>query len=461
MNYQPNNNEAEQYVIGALLHKSDVIASILDMVNAENFGSFTHKAMFSAMVTLHETGRAIDLFTVAELISQNGGDDCTAYAGELIRNTPSAANIVSYARSVANKAKEREMLNALNLSIMAITSGDGLTQDKMHQVIANVNAVDPDSNDSEHKSKHVREIGVNWVNTYEDRIENPNSKGTTLGVSDLDEIIGLRGTQGGDVVVIAGRPKMGKSLLSVKIADHIALDLQKPVVNFSMEMTNQLNYERILTQETGISNESFYRSMGDDEYGRISESMIRLNKSEYWIDDRPNLTFQQLRTEARKLSKLYGGYKGLGGIFIDYFTLLDLGDNVKNAAFEYANLSKSITSLSKELGCPIFLLAQLNRDCEKRADKRPMPSDLGDTGQLERDASLIIMLYRDEVYNPDTELKGLTELIISVNRNGSTGTCYQTMINGRFGDIGKSEIGRMIADEEYNQSKKSTEKGWG
>jgi len=448
--------EMEQSVLGCIIRNEGSVDLVSDFLTVDSFYSLEHKDIYTAIVKNLRDGKGTDIVSISETLEQSHGDNKFAYLGEMANNYPSEHSILSHAKVIVQKRKEREMIAALDSAKQAIQSGDHSTHDALSIAIANVSAVDPDDETSDSGAQHVKDIGVDWVDIYEQRIENPDKQGLTLGIYDLDQIIGLRGQQPGDVVVIAGRPKMGKSLLSVKIADHIALELKKPVVNFSMEMTKNLNYERILTQETGISNESFYRVLDDDNWGRVSSAIVGLNKSEYWIDDRPNLSFNKLRSEARKLSKLYGGYKGLGAIFIDYFTLMDIGDGVKNASFEYANLSKQVTALAKELGCPIFLLAQLNRDCEKRADKRPMPSDLGDTGQLERDASLIIMLYREEVYQPDTPMKGLTELIISVNRNGDTGSGYQTMVNGRFGDIDASKAGAMVAEAEY-QSKQSKE----
>ena len=233
-----------------------------------------------------------------------------------------------------------------------------------------------------------------------------------------------------------------------KIVNHVGIELKKPVITFSMEMRDNLMFERSITQDSGVTGDNFYKVMEDDDYARVVSSAGRLINTEMYIDDRSNLTLSQIRSEARAMSKKHGGYGSLGAIALDYFTLMDLEGNKNNPAFGYAQLSKGIVTLGKELGCPIFLLAQLNRNCESRPDKRPMPFDLGDTGQLERDASLIIMLYNDSVYNPDSPMAGLLELIIRVNRNGGTGTAYQTTKGGRLCDIDAGDIGRRIAEDE-------------
>ena len=449
MSYEPCNISAEQNLLGSIMNNVDTIGDVTSIVSVDNFFSSEHRDIYSTIKDMHENDKEIDCFTIAERAKELGFDFEFDYIGRIQVDTPKSSHFSSYAKSVIEKSKEREMISALEESVRKIKSGEGSTSERLHHSIANVNAIDPDSMNNETYSVKMKDVALTWLDDYEDKIENPDRQGITTGISGVDEIIGDRGIQPGDVVVIAARPKMMKTATMTKIANHIGLTLKKTVQTFSMEMRNNLMFERTLTQETGVTNDNFYKVMSNDNYERVNTAITNLIPSEMYIDDRSNLTLNEVRREVRAQSKKMGGYGSLGAIMLDYFTLMDLDGDSSNPSFGYAKLSKGIVSLAKEVGCPIFLLAQLNRDCEKRPDKRPMPFDLGDTGQLERDASLILMLYKDDVYYEDSVQKGLLELIVRVNRNGGTGTAFQTTTGGRLGDITDAEIGKMQAEAEY------------
>lgn len=461
MSYELNNIDAEQHLIGAMLNNVELVDSITSTVPVEAFSASNHRNIYTAVKDLSDSNLEIDLFTVEERAKQLGFDVQFSYIGEIQRNTPKTSNFSSYAKSVIEKHKEREMIVALESSIQKIKSGTGTTSERLHHSIANVNAIDPDGGTGALRSKTMREIGKKWLDDYEDKVENPDkTAGLTMGISGVDEIIGARGIQPGDMIVVAARPKSFKTATMTKIVNHVGIEVGKPTITFSMEMRDNLMFERSITQDSGVTNDNFYKVMDEADYARTFNSVSRLINTDMYIDDRSNLTLSQIKAEARALTKEHGGYGSLGAIALDYFTLMDLEGNKNNPAFGYAQLSKGIVSLGKELGCPIFLLAQLNRDCEKRPDKRPMPFDLGDTGQLERDASLILMLYNDSVYNEDSPMAGILELIVRVNRNGGTGTAYQTTAGGRLGDIDESELGRRIAESEYQDKQNNDNGGW-
>lgn len=461
MSNEPFNLEAEKSVIGGLLIDGSKLIEISDMVKPDSFFSSQHKDIYSAILELSAQQRPFDLINLSDEMALRTGDDMFGYLGDIEHNTPSAANIFSYANIVAKNSKLREMILAHEQSIALLKSDEGTVSERLHQSIASVNAIDPDISGAELSSKIMDKVAEDWVDCYGERVENPDLRGMTTGMDSLDEIIGYRGLQGGDMIVIGARPKSYKTATMTKISNHIGLDLKKPVLTFSMEMQNNQIFERILTQETGVSGEKFHRQLNDDNEALVFNAISHLKDAPMYIDDRSNLTMGQIKREARGRAKELGGYGKLGAIMIDYFTLMSLGGNKQNPSFAYAQNSKEIVSLGKELGAPIFLLAQLNRECEKRPDKRPLVSDLGDTDQLGRDASLIIMLYNDSVYNDDSHMAGILEVIVRANRHGATGTAYQAISEGRLTDISPEKIGGMIAEAEYQERKKEESKKYG
>lgn len=463
MSYEPNNFDAERKVLGSILSDSNNLDLVESYITGDHFYSADHVRIYEVMSKLKLSGNEIDLFTVNdECKNQNLGDLLTYLTDlELEAKNYNSDSVARYSLAMLDKHKLREMVKSLEESLSVIKEGVGSTSDKLHHAIASVNAIDPDSNGTKLESKSMEEIAYDWIDKYEERIENPDSRGLTVGIDGLDKIIGYRGVQPGDVVVIAARPKSFKTATMTKIANHISIDLKRPVQMFSMEMENNLMFERILTQDTGITSDKFHRQLNDENNTRVFNSIAILRKTETYIDDRSNLTIKQIQREVRGRVKELGGYGKLGAIMIDYFTLMNLSENKVNPSFAYAQISKELVSLGKEVGSPIFLLAQLNRECEKRPDKRPMPSDLGDTDQLARDASLIIMLYNDSVYNEDSNMNGILELIVRANRHGNTGTAYQTTAGGRLGEISDEEMGRKLADAEYQDRKKEQSESYG
>lgn len=449
MSYEPSNASAEQSVLGALAIDNDSLGLVSAMVKPEHFYSVMHRDIYKAILSLSKKGQSFDVITISDEVAGFTGENAFGYIGEIIKNTPSSANIIGYTKIVIEKYKEREMIAALEASLDKVKSGEGSTSERLHHSIANVCAVDPNEANHEANLKHVESIGMAWLNSYEDRIDNPDRKGITLGMADVDEIIGSRGSLPGDVISIAARPKMGKTALAVKIAKHIAEDLRKPVAIFSMEMADEQLMGRMLTQGSGVSNDKFYGHMSDSDHGLIHNAMGNIINSQMYIDDRKGLSIAQIESEARQFVKSQGGYGSVAAMFFDYLTLIRIENATMGKAAAFAEVSMRITALAGELGFVAFPLAQLNKKCEERNDKRPISTDMGDTDQLIRDCSISLFLYKDSVYDKQSAMGNITEVIMRDNRNGDTGTGYQMMNQGQFLDIDASEVGRVIAEAEY------------
>jgi len=436
--WQPINMQAEQSVLGSLL-KFGANDAVFEKLKPNDFGGKKnfHREIYQAMIDISTSKNDIDFITVVDVL----GDEHFAYLGQMVQDTPSAANILSYAKIVKNKALERDTITKLQESI-ALIQGEGTTEQKTEKVINTVSQIDL-ADDSEQGLTHVNKIANEWLDTYDERVNNPDLAGIQTGVDGLDEIFGARGVGKTDMIVIGARPKMGKTQLLVKIAAHLSMQQNKSALVFSMEMPKIQIFERFITNSAQVSTDKFYQPMREDEFAKVGKMLAEVTDKDLYIDDRPNLSLKQIRAACLKHKAEHGE---IGGIFVDYLTLMKLEAAARSDLAFGAN-STGLKDLAKELGTPVFLLAQLSRAVDQRTDKRPLISDLRESGSIEQDADRIIFLYRDSVYNKDSELGGLTELIVAANRHGETGTGYVEMAGGWFNNV---DSGRTSAINDSN-----------
>ena len=433
----PHSIEAEQSVLGGLLLDNAAFDKIADIISEGDFYRDEHRRIFRHISKLLERAKPADAVTVAESLDLAGDGNETgglAYLGELAVNTPSASNIRRYAEIV----RERAILRQL------VTAGDEIAGSAFNPL-----GRDPKQllDEAEAKVFEIAEAGarnssgfvsiqpilkqvVDRVQELYDR-DNPSEvTGVPTGLVDLDEK--TSGLQPSDMIIIAGRPAMGKTTFALNLAEHIAIEQRLPVAIFSMEMPGTQLATRFISSVGRIDMQKIRSGrLTDDDWQRLTMAMGKLYDAPIYIDDTPGLNPIDLRARVRRLARQCGR---LGLVVIDYLQLMSGTREGENRAAELSEISRSVKSLAKELHVPILALSQLNRSLEQRPNKRPVMSDLRESGALEQDADIIMFIYRDEVYNPDSPDKGTAELIIGKHRNGPTGTVRLTFIgeNTRF-----------------------------
>jgi replicative DNA helicase len=423
----PQSVEAEQSVLGGLLLDNTAWDKVADLVTGQDFYRSDHRFIFEHIGQLIEHGKPADALTVAEVLERAGklaeiGGH--TYLGSLALNTPSAANIRRYAEIVRERAIMR------NLASVGTEIADAAYNPMGRDAKALVD-------EAEARVFQIAEAGARsrqgfvkidplLTETVEriDMLYNRENKNDVIGLAtgfvDLDRM--TSGLQAGELVIIAARPSMGKTALAMNIVEHAALELKKAVAVFSMEMSGaQLAMRMIGSVGRFDQHELRTGTFKDDDWSRMVESVGKLNEAQLYIDDGAGLNSLEVRSRARRLHRQCGG---LSLIVVDYLQLMSAtgGGREENRATEIAEISRSLKGLAKELRVPVVALSQLNRSVESRQDKRPMMSDLRESGAIEQDADLILFIYRDEVYNPgNTEKHGEAEIIIAKQRNGPTG----------------------------------------
>jgi replicative DNA helicase len=427
----PHSLEAEQSILGGLMLDNEAADKIGDVVAAEDFYSDAHRIVYRHIAQLIGDGKPADVVTVSEALASTQKLDYVgglAYLGALAQNVPTAANIRHY----ANIVRERSILRQL-----AATAGE-IAESAFNPLGRNAKMV---LDEAEAKVLHIAEQGARGAQNFQaigallatvvDRIETLYNRddpsdvtGVPTGFADLDKK--TAGLQPGDLIIIAGRPSMGKSSLALNIGEYVALHTRQPVAVFSMEMgATQLALR--LIGSVGKLDQHKLRTgrLQPDDWDRLSEALGRLNEAPILIDESPALNAIEVRSRARRLAKQYGK---LGLVVVDYLQLMQASSQGENRATELSEISRSMKSLAKELQVPVVALSQLNRSLEQRPDKRPVMSDLRESGALEQDADVILFIYRDEVYNAESKDKGPAEIIISKQRNGPTGTVRLTFL---------------------------------
>ncbi len=434
MRVPPQSVEAEQSVLGGLLLDNTAWDKISDMVGETDFYRADHRLIFQHVMLLIENNRPADVLTVAESLERSaklaeaGGQ---AYLGSLSMNTPSAANIRRYAEIVRERAIMRQLAQAGTEIADAAFNPQGREAkdliDEAESKVFQIAEVGAKAKQGFVKIDPLLTETVERIDMLYSRENKDDVIGLATGYVDLDRM--TSGLQQGELIVIAARPSMGKTALAMNIVEHVALNLKKAAAVFSMEMSgSQLTLRMI--GSVGRVDQHKLRSgtFEESEWPKLVDAVGKLNDSQIHIDDTAGLNALEVRSRARRLHRQCGG---LSLIVVDYLQLMSgtSSGREENRATEVAEISRSLKSLSKELKVPVVALSQLNRSVESRQDKRPMMSDLRESGAIEQDADLILFIYRDEVYNPTNEAsKGKAEIIIAKQRNGPTGSVTLTFL---------------------------------
>ena len=415
----PHSLEAEQSVLGAMLLDKDAIAKAIDILVVDDFYREAHRIIFDAVVTLYNRAEPVDLIMVTELLRQKNALESVggaSYISSLANMVPTAANAEYYASIVKDKSIYRALVNAGNqISSMGFESGQDVeqTMDRAQQLIFNIS--------QKGRIKTIDDMNTVLMRTF-DRIERLyETKGAVTGVptgfTEMDRM--LSGLQPSELIIIAARPSMGKTALALNIATHVALNDKKPVLIFSLEMSQDLLAQRMLCAQASVNAQELRRgNLTDSDWPKLSQAIGRLSEAPIFIDDTPTISALEIRSRARKLKI----EKGLGLIVIDYLQLIQGKGRTESRQQEIAEITRSLKSLARELEVPVLSLAQLSRAVEATADKKPMLSHLKESGEIEQSADVVAFIYRDEYYNVDTENKNIAEIIIAKQRNGPTGS---------------------------------------
>ena len=427
----PYSLEAEAAVLGVLLLDNSAWEKIGDLISASDFYQKNHSLIFAQILTIIDQSKPADVVTVYDALKFNGLDaECGGleYLNSLAQSTPATANVKQYADIVRNRAILRNLLlvseEISNLALMPGDKDTNLILDDAESRIFKIS----ESRNRNLSGIHDFDNLLNKVMKGVDELfNNPNPSDVTgkpSGFLDLDQK--TAGMHDGELIVIAGRPSMGKTSLAINIAEHVAIDCGLPVAVFSMEMGAEQLVLRMLCSQGRVDSQKVRTGkLSQDDWDKLMNSLARMKNIGMHIDESPGINPLELRSKARRLAKSTGG---LGLIIVDYLQLMSASSGGENRTTEISEITRSLKSLAKELSCPVIALSQLNRTVEQRTDKRPVMSDLRESGSIEQDADVILFIYRDEVYKPETEDKGIAEIIISKQRNGPTGTIKLTFL---------------------------------
>lgn len=416
----PQNVEAEQAVLGAIFLEPSSLNVASEILVPEDFYRVSHNKIFRAMLKLYDEGKSIDLITVteelasADLLEDIGG---VSYLSELATSVPTAANIEYYARIVEEKSLLRRLIRAATSIVR-----DGYEQEEDVESLlseAEKRIMEVSARKNVGDFKHIKDI---LVKTY-DNIELLNSRvgeitGIPTGFTELDRM--TAGFQRNDLIIVGARPSMGKTAFALNIAQNVATKTDETVAIFSLEMGAEQLVMRMLCAEGNIDAHRLRTgNLSEEDWGKLTMAMGSLSNARIFIDDTPGIRIQEIRAKCRRLKQEHG----LGMVVIDYLQLI-LGNSrySENRQQEVSEISRSLKQLARELEVPVIALSQLSRSVEQRQDKRPIMSDIRESGSIEQDADIVAFLYRDDYYNKDSENKNIIEIIIAKQRNGPTGT---------------------------------------
>lgn len=415
----PQNIQAESSLLGSILLDQEAMTKVADVVRSEDFYEQRHNKIYQAMLSLYEQSKPIDVLTVtdklenSESIDEIGG---ASYVTELSNSVPSAAHVQYYAEIVSQKATLRRLIDAAqeitNLGFSDSEDTDEVL-DRAEQLLYNV---------SEHKTGQYFRALSDVLNESFERLEDLNQndsslRGTPSGFSDLDKI--LAGLQNSDLLVLAARPAMGKSSFAINVAHNVATQEGVPVGVFSLEMSQEQLVDRILSAEAGVDSWKLRTgNLDDNDFARIGDAMGSLSEAPIFIDDTPMLNVMEMRTKARRIQNEHG----LGLIIIDYLQLMSgQGKYSDNRVQEVSEISRGLKGLARELNVPVLALSQLSRTVEQRSPQIPQLADLRESGSIEQDADVVLFLYREDYYHPETDRQHITDLFIKKHRNGPIG----------------------------------------
>ena len=429
----PHSIEAESSVIGGLLLDNSAWDRVADLIHDSDFYRYEHRLAYLAIAALINASKPADVITVFEHLQNQGKADEAGgltYLNSLAQYVPSAANIRRYAEIVRERAILRKLITASDEIATNAFNPQGKPVPRiLDEAEQKIFKIGEEGSRMKEGFQSMDTLVVNLLDRVQEMADNPmDVTGVPTGFIDLDRM--TSGLQAGDLVVLAARPSMGKTAFAINIAEHVALHEGLPVAVFSMEMGASQLAVRIVGS-IGRINQGHLRTgkLTDDEWPRLTEAIEKLRTVSLHIDETPGLTPSELRANARRLARQCGK---LGLIVVDYLQLMSGSgnDNGENRATELGEISRGLKMLAKELQCPVIALSQLNRSVETRTDKRPMMSDLRESGAIEQDADIIMFIYRDEYYTKDAcKEPGVAEIIIGKQRNGPTGVVKLTFLN--------------------------------
>ena len=430
----PHSIDAEQSVLGGLMLDNEAWDRVAEKVVEQDFYLRSHRFIFAAMSRLAEAAQPIDIITVSENLEANQQLDDVggfAYLGEIAKNTPSAANILAYADIVRERAVVRDMISVAHDIADAGYDTQGRTSAELLDFAeTKVFKIAEQRANANEGPEPINAILAKTIEKIDELFRSPHDgvTGVSTGYVDLDKM--TNGMQPSDLIIVAARPSMGKTTFAMNLCEHAAITSDKPVLIFSLEMPSEQIMMRMLAS-LGRIDQTKVRTgqLEDEDWARLSSAIELLNtKGKMYIDDGSGLTPTEVRSRARRVAREHGG---LSMIMVDYLQLMTVPGMSENRTLEIAEISRSLKALAKELKVPVVALSQLNRSLEQRADKRPVNSDLRESGSIEQDADLIMFIYRDEVYNDDSPDKGTAEVIIGKQRNGPIGRVRLTF-HGRY-----------------------------
>ncbi|MCP3428181.1 replicative DNA helicase [Opacimonas viscosa] len=443
----PHSIEAEQSVIGSMLIEPDTWDKVAEIVIESDFYNRSHQVIYRAILKLLAQNQPVDVITVSELLEQNdelGDAGGFAYLADLAKNTPSAANVVSYAKIIKERAITRELIGVAHdiAEISYYPEGRDST-DILDFAESKVFEIAEKRTGENEGPKNIESVLGKTIDRLDALVKDGREvTGVSSGFIDLDKK--TSGLQPSDLIIVAARPSMGKTTFAMNLAENAMMLEEKPVLVFSLEMPAEQIMMRMLASLSRVDQTKIRTAQLDDEdWARISNTMAMLkDKDNLFVDDSSGLTPMDVRSRARKLARERGG---ISMIMIDYLQLMRVPSLSDNRTLEIAEISRSLKALAKELQVPVIALSQLNRSLEQRADKRPVNSDLRESGSIEQDADLIMFIYRDEVYNESSDEKGIAEIIIGKQRNGPIGTC-RLAFQGQFSRF-DNYAGPAVSDE--------------
>jgi len=422
----PHSIEGEQAVLGGLLLSTRAFDQVADIVTELDFYREDHRLIFRAIEELNNKGRPCDAVTVTEWFESHGlvdQIDGGGYISQLASSTPSAANVRAYAEIVREKSILRQLVDVgAEITSDAFTSDGRNSRELLEQAERRVFAIADQDLRTGASFVSIQTAIKEAIEKLDELARHEGDiTGIPTGFKDFDEK--TAGLQDSDLIIVAGRPSMGKTTLAMNIAENAAIKHEKPVAIFSMEMSAQQLVRRMFSSLGQIDQNKLRTGNLDDlDWPKLTSAMNLLHKSHIFIDETPSLSPAELRARARRLKREHD----IGLIVVDYLQLMAVPGTRENRATEIAEISRSLKAIAKELQLPVIALSQLNRALEQRPNKRPVMADLRESGSIEQDADLIVFIYRDEVYNEETPDKGKAEIIIGKHRNGPTGTVLLT-----------------------------------
>lgn len=454
----PSSIESEQSVLGSILldAQSDRVQRVFSFLSAEMFYSRQHAVIYRVVREMNSRSQTIDLLTVSDRLESRGDLENLggfAYLAEIQKNTPSTANVVAYANRVKDTALERFCIEQGNKILEVFYTPSTLTTDEKIEAMQTLamHTADKARVGSVRGAVPFAEAFERWIGVVEKRLGgDPSAVGISTGIPSLDNLLAPKGLVKGSLFVVGARPKMGKTTLYMKMALHCALDERLPAIAFSLEMPEVEIVEKSISQASGVSSSNFYIDGYDDNrFALASAKGLEVAQGgNLYIDDTPGLSLAHIVAESRRIKRERGS---VGMILVDYLTLMK-AEKAERNDLAYGMITKGLKNLAKELNCVVILLTQLNRDLEKRANKRPIPSDSRDTGQIEQDCDYWLGIYREGAYDENARQQD-TELLLRLNRHGQSGVVFVEQRHGAIYDCDQGHARARMAEVERRSSK--------